>query len=138
MTVHVKLDGTAAHMRKGEVYVDVTMVQPKGYKAPALISIDLSDKTIRASILVPPTLVGRYPDLPIFTHFFLEGCDSPPKRFDLPAGPRGNLTMAGQLNLENGLTNTMNRICKIGIKIGMQDGDENVYEGDIYIDAVDW
>ena len=46
--------------------------------------------------------------------------------------------MAGQRDLENGLANTMNQICKIGIKIGMQDGDENVYEGDIYIDAVDW
>lgn len=139
MAIHVELDGTpegrSMNRDEGEVFVDPTMNRPLGYPDP-LQSLDLSNKTLSASIIIPANkLVGKERGKPIYAQMFLVSCDAPNQRFDLPVK---NITSAGQLDLQYRTSDVMNAICKIGIKIGLNSEDGNIYQGDIYVDAVNW
>ena len=139
MSVHVVLDGTEEgrkkHLHQGEVFVDPTVIRPCGYSKHSLPYVDLSHKTIKASVLLPSTLVGKDPDNPIVVYLFVEGCAPRITRFDLNWR---NVTMAGRFDLMAEENVALNQLCRIGIKLGLNEKDHNAYSGDIYIDAINW
>lgn len=141
MLVHINLDGTVegrkANLHQGEVIVDMRFHRPRSYASElALTSLDFSHETITGGIFIPHTLVGKDPSHPIFIQIFLEPCDAAQPRFSLH--PSWDITQAGLLGFKNKTTRAMNEICKMGIKMGLNDVDHNVYVGDIYLDAIDW
>lgn len=150
MSVHVELDGTeegrGANKDEGEVYVDVRLYKPSR-ESNLTTSLDLSNKTLKASIVFPndTKLGGKLGKEPNFVQLFLETCGAESERFDLT--PPENITGPGKLDLKYKMDASKNNICKIGIKIGMYPGnpkqgikpkDHNIYTGDIFIDCVDW
>lgn len=141
MLVHVNLDGTEegrrANLHQGEIMVDVRFHRSRSHLSDlVLTSLDFSNETITGGISIPPTLVGKDPSHPIFVQMFLEPCDASKPRFSLY--PPRDIAQAGLLGFKNKTTSAMNEICKMGIKMGLNDVDHNVYVGEIYIDAIDW
>ena len=122
MSVQVSLDGTVAGrragMHQGEVLVDPPHIRPRGYpRDEVMTSLNLAGKTLRASVYVPPKLVGKDQSRPSYLQLFLETCDDQPRRLDLKVE---NLTSFGRYDLvTDRLNNDKSNICRIGIKMTM-------------------
>lgn len=137
MSVHVELNGSVegreAGRHQGEVFVDPRFIQPKGYPAN-LQFLDLSDKTLSATVIVPKDLV-RQKGNPSYFQLFVEECDKDSTRH---TSDITKIISAGNPTLEFKINTSIKAICKLGLKIGLNDDDTNKYKGNIYIDAVDW
>lgn len=141
MKVHVKMNGSQTGrkdgMHQGEVSVDPTFFPPRGYpEFKETQSLDLSGKTIAASVIITTRkLVGKDPDKATYLQMFIEDCSQLSSRYE--STPK-KITSSGQPRLEFKVDTYGKAVCRIGIKIGLNDEDYSNYEDDIYIDAVHW
>jgi len=154
LIVHATLDGTETDSEKrkqyakhqGEVYVDPKWSLPNGVEPFGVTKgLDLSGKTVKALVAVTgegtgadsKNLVGKDLSKPINLQLFVEECDqrlpkilSDPKPISAGSSPTA---------LELPVGSDKKAICRIGIKIALDEKDYNKnYGGYLRIDAVDW
>lgn len=137
MAVDVDLNGAKGDgWDRGEVFVDVRSKPPVSFPA-GVSALDLSNKRVRATVDIPDSrLVGRDAGKPLFLQMFFRKCDDP----EIVACPdkARDILLSGRHLLECGPDPLRQRVCQIGIKIGMNPADRNAYRGTMYVDMVGW
>lgn len=144
MAVQVALDGSpegrAEGRHQGEVFVNIERCLPRGTSRE--IPVDLLGVTITAWVTIPDTerdLLSRTREThPGFLQLFLETCGrKPAKLLDADEFEEVKDTGAYKLTFVSYEPDAAS-VCRLGIKMGLNDLDGGTYEGTIYVDAVGW
>ena len=144
MAVQVALDGSpegrAAGRHQGEVFVNIPRCPPRGMSPGR--PVDLLGVTVTAWVTIPDTeraLLSRARETyPGFLQLFLETCGrEPAKLLDADEFEEVKDTGAYRLTFASYEPDAAS-VCRLGIKMGLNDRDDGTYAGTIYIDAVGW
>ncbi len=142
LAVEVHLLGMSPGQYQGEVWVDTPSNPPRGYQDGDTVS--LIGRMVSAQVYVPAShapnenLVSKYDTIPGYLQLFFETCGRNSERIN---SQPVQIRSGGDYQLKHWFGPWDRRakaICRIGIKLGLNPKDDGVYNGQLFVDNVDW